>query len=104
RRPFVETTFSKEQGVFVAVTDYMKALAGSIAPWMPRAYTVLGTDGYGLSETREALRDYFEISADYIAHAALVALCRETLISKAQFRRQVVKLNIDPEKMDPLDR
>ncbi|MDO9318523.1 MAG: pyruvate dehydrogenase (acetyl-transferring), homodimeric type [Gammaproteobacteria bacterium] len=104
RRPFVETTFSKEQGVFVAVTDYMKALAGSIAPWMPRAYTVLGTDGYGLSETHEALRDYFEISPDYVAHAALVALYRETLISKAQFRRQVVKLSIDPEKMDPLDR
>ncbi|MDP1932926.1 MAG: pyruvate dehydrogenase (acetyl-transferring), homodimeric type [Gammaproteobacteria bacterium] len=102
--PYVKSTFSNELGVFVAVTDYMKALPSSIAPWMPRAYTVLGTDGYGLSETRETLRDFFEISADYIAHAALVSLYREKIISKAVFQKDVAGVRVNTDKIDPMER
>ncbi|MGB4247253.1 MAG: pyruvate dehydrogenase (acetyl-transferring), homodimeric type, partial [Pseudohongiellaceae bacterium] len=104
KTPYVRSVFSKELGVFVAVTDYMKALPASIAPWMPRAYTVLGTDGYGLSETRDTLRDFFEISAEYIAHAALVSLYREKIISKAVFQADVANLKVRPDKADPLAR
>ncbi|OGT70333.1 MAG: pyruvate dehydrogenase (acetyl-transferring), homodimeric type [Gammaproteobacteria bacterium RIFCSPLOWO2_02_FULL_57_10] len=104
RTPYVRSVFSKELGVFVAVTDYMKALPASIAPWMPCAYTVLGTDGYGLSETRDTLRDFFEVSAEYIAHAALVSLYREKIISKAVFQADVANLKVRPDKADPLAR
>lgn len=100
-KPFVQELFDKTHGSYVAVSDYMKALPRSIAPWMPDSYLVLGTDGYGLSESRETLRDYFEISPDYICHAALVGLQRTGEIDKKQFNKFSAELNIDPEKPDP---
>ncbi len=63
-----------ESGVFVAASDYMKALPLSIAPWIPGPYQVLGTDGFGMSEARPELRDHFEIDARFITLAALHAL------------------------------
>ncbi len=102
--PFVQQCFGEQAGVFVAVSDYMKALPQSIAPWMPGPYTVLGTDGFGLSETREALRDYFEISPDYIAHAALVSLYRSGELSAKAFKKALAGLRIDPDKADPMAR
>ena len=76
-RPYVETLLAGEDGVFVAASDYMKALPLSIARWLPGAYTVLGTDGYGLSESREALRDHFEVSKDWIVFGALSTLAQQ---------------------------
>ena len=104
RRSWLEESFRKESGVYVAVTDYIKALPNGISRWMPDAYTVLGTDGYGLSDTREALRDFFEISARHIAHAALVLLWREGGVSEQQWRQHAAVLAIDPDKADPLAR
>ncbi len=75
-RPYVEKLLREEEGVFVAASDYMKSLPLSIARWFPGEYTVLGTDGFGLSESRESLRDYFEVSRDWIAFAALSTLAR----------------------------
>ncbi|MXY51565.1 MAG: pyruvate dehydrogenase (acetyl-transferring), homodimeric type [Gammaproteobacteria bacterium] len=75
-RPYVETLLEGEEGIFVAASDYMKALPLSITRWLPNACTVLGTDGYGLSESREDLRDYFEVSRDWITFAALSTLAR----------------------------
>jgi pyruvate dehydrogenase E1 component len=75
-QPYVQRLLSSEQGVFVAASDYMKALPLQISPWVPGPYVVLGTDGFGLSEARPDLRDQFEVSAPWIAHAALVALAR----------------------------
>ena len=75
-RPYVETLLDGEEGIFVAASDYMKALPLSITRWLPGACTVLGTDGYGLSESREDLRDYFEVSRDWITFAALSTLAR----------------------------
>jgi pyruvate dehydrogenase E1 component len=100
----VETLFNNEEGVFIAVSDYMKSLANSIAKWMPGRYEVLGTDGFGLSESREDLRNFFEISDDYIIHAALSALYRDKSISKSVFNKQTASLNIDCEKVDPASR
>jgi pyruvate dehydrogenase E1 component len=71
--PYVARLLEEAGGVFVAATDYMKALPLGIAPWVPGRFMVLGTDGYGLSEGRPELRDHFEVSAAWIAYAALVA-------------------------------
>ena len=65
--PYVQSLLAKESGVFVAASDYMKALPGMISPWVPGPYTVLGTDGFGLSESRDRLRDYFEVSGEWVA-------------------------------------
>ncbi len=102
RVPYVQRLFANTNGAHVAVSDYMKALPGSIARWMPANYQVLGTDGYGLSETRASLRDYFEISTDYICHAALVGLLRDKQLSAAKFRKFASQLDIDPDKADPV--
>ncbi len=101
---YIEALFQGEDGVFVAATDYMKALPAMIARWIPGDYTVLGTDGYGLSESRPALRDYFEISADYMVHAALVGLHRSGRIDTATLVEQQRDLAIDRDKADPADR
>ena len=101
RVPFIKQLFSKTSGVTVAVSDYMKALPNSIASWMPENFTPLGTDGYGLSESRADLRDYFEISPDYICHAALVGLFRNESIDAATLKQQLKNLHVDVEKADP---
>jgi pyruvate dehydrogenase E1 component len=102
--PYLRKLFAEESGPVVAVTDYMKALPNSIARWMPSAYTALGTDGFGLSESRPELRDHFEICRRHIAQAALASLFREGRITKAVFKKQSAKLEIDSEKPDPMQR
>lgn len=77
RRSHIETLLAEESGVFVGVSDYMKAYAESVSQWIPGRYIALGTDGFGLSESREALRDYFEVDHSHIALAALNALREE---------------------------
>ena len=74
--PYVQSLLAGESGVFVAASDYMKALPGMISPWVPGPYTVLGTDGFGLSESRDRLRDHFEVSGEWIAFAALSTLAQ----------------------------
>ncbi len=101
RLPRLQSLFADCDGVFVATSDYMKALPNSIARWMPEHYLVLGTDGYGLSETRQALRRHFEISRDYICHAALLGLLRQGRLKKADFEKLVAGLDVDPDKQDP---
>ena len=104
RVPYVESLFAHCQGPVIAVTDYIKALPGSIARWMPASYTVLGTDGFGLSESREDLRDHFEVSATHIVHTALVALYRAGRIGEQQLQAQLAPLGIDAGKGDPAAR
>jgi len=72
--PWVAQLFRGEAGLFVAATDYMRALPESISRWVPGPYRTLGTDGFGLSESRAVLREHFGISADAIAGSALAAL------------------------------
>ena len=97
---YIQQLFNEEEGVFVAVTDYIKILANGIARWVPGHYEVLGTDGYGLSESRPNLRNHFEISPHYIAQAAIVALYSEGHIDKKTLRKQLSQLDIDPEKIN----
>ena len=101
---YVQKLFAKTKGVYVSASDYMKSLGNSLAPWMPSNYCVLGTDGYGMSETREDLRSYFEISTDYICHAALVGLFKVEKISSAELTQICKDLNVDPAKPNPIYR
>ncbi|MCB1688676.1 MAG: pyruvate dehydrogenase (acetyl-transferring), homodimeric type [Halioglobus sp.] len=89
RTPYIESLFAQSRGAIVAVTDYQKSLPGCIARWMPSTYTVLGTDGFGLSESRAALRDHFEVDTPHIVRAALTTLYRLGKISEQTLREQL---------------
>lgn len=102
--PYVKKLFENTGGSYVAATDYMKAFAKSIAPWMPNSFTALGTDGYGLSESRADLRDYFEISPDYICHAALVSLFKIGKLEASALKKHLKGLAIEADKVNPMDR
>jgi pyruvate dehydrogenase E1 component len=74
----VQRALAGAEGVFVAVTDFMKAMPAMIAAWLPGPLIALGTDGFGLSDSRAALRAHFEVDAEHIAHAAADALERRS--------------------------
>ena len=102
RRPYIARVLEGADGPFVAASDYMKALPDGIAKWLPGPLTSLGTDGFGRSETREALRDFFEIDHRHVAFAALVALARDGAIDAAIVQRAIADLDIDPTKANPM--
>jgi pyruvate dehydrogenase E1 component len=96
--PYVRELLEEEQGVFVAASDYMKALPLSIARWVPGPYVVLGTDGYGVSESRPDLRAYFEVSAEYIAYAAMASLAENGRVTRDELDSAAAKLEIRRDK------
>jgi pyruvate dehydrogenase E1 component len=100
---FLEQSLKRESGVFIAASDYLKALPASIARWLPGPAVLLGTDGYGRSETRTALRDFFEVDARHIAFAALSALAGQKRLKASVVNAARKKLEIDPSKRNPLD-
>ena len=105
RTAYVRKLFADENdSVLVAASDYMKALPNSIARWLPKCFVALGTDGFGLSESREALRDHFEISSAYIAAAALEALYRDGRVDKTSLLAHLHDLGIDADKSAAEDR
>lgn len=97
KEPYVKTLFKDEEGVFVAATDYMKSLPNSIARWMPEYYEVLGTDGYGLSESRECIRDYFEISSRCISQAAVSLMYRSGRIDDKRMSKLITALDLESD-------
>jgi pyruvate dehydrogenase E1 component len=101
RVPFVRRALKDAQGVLVAASDYMKVLPESIAQWLPRPLVALGTDGFGRSESRTALRDFFEVDAKHIVLATLTALAREKQIKLDVLQKAVKELGINPEKANP---
>ena len=98
----LEPQLADEKGVFVAASDYLKALPGSIAKWLPGTTILLGTDGYGRSDTRDCLRNFFEVDARHIAYAALGALAREKRVKMSLVKKARKQLDIDTEKANPL--
>ncbi len=94
--------FQRQPGVCVAATDYVKVLPSMIAPWAPGRLIPLGTDGYGRSDTRAALREYFEVDARFIALAALSGLADEGGIKRDKVRKAVKEMDLNPEKVSPL--
>ncbi len=101
RTPFVTEQLEDEQGVFVAASDYLKALPASIARWVPGPLTSLGTDGYGRSESRAELRNFFEVDARHITWATLVAMNRDGRFEKDDLLKAAKMLKIDPDKRNP---
>ena len=102
RLSYIEQCLAKERGVYVMASDYVKALPESIARWFPNPPVSLGTDGFGRSETREALRDHFEVDYRFIALGALSALAREGQIEYAVVVQAMKDLDIDPAKPNPI--
>lgn len=88
-------------GLYVAASDYVKALPNSVAKYFPGEFAVLGTDGFGLSEGRESLRDHFEVDAKHIVWTTLVNLVETGKIEKAVLSKARKKLKINPDKSDP---
>jgi len=101
RTSYLENILEHEEGVFVAVSDYMKIVPDQIAPWVPGGLTTLGTDGFGRSDTRPALRRFFEIDAEMTVVATLYALATEGEIRMDVVAQAIRDLKIDPEKPFP---
>ncbi|MHC4815301.1 MAG: pyruvate dehydrogenase (acetyl-transferring), homodimeric type [Planctomycetota bacterium] len=102
RRSYLERTLEGLRGPFVAVSDYMRLVSEQIARWVPGRMTVLGTDGFGRSDTREALRRHFEVDAAQIVYAALHALAEQGELEREVLPRALRQLEIDPEQVDPV--
>ncbi|PYR76886.1 MAG: pyruvate dehydrogenase (acetyl-transferring), homodimeric type [Acidobacteria bacterium] len=101
RVPYVTQCLKDAPGVFVAASDYLKVLPDSIDQWMPRKIRSLGTDGFGRSEDRAALRNFFEVDARFVTVATLAELWREGQIDASVVKQAIHDLQIDPEKKNP---
>ena len=101
RVPYVTQATKDAPGAFVAASDYVKVLPDVIDRWLPRPLHSLGTDGFGRSETRAALRDFFEVDARFIVLATLHALMQEKQVDAKVVAQAIKDLDIDPEKVDP---
>jgi pyruvate dehydrogenase E1 component len=102
RVPYVARTLEGVAGPFVAASDYMKAVADQIARWVPGRFVPLGTDGFGMSDTREGLRRHFEVDAESVVIAALDALKLEGRVEAAEVARALRELGYDPDKVEPM--
>jgi pyruvate dehydrogenase E1 component len=101
KKSYVEKLLEKEQGVFVAVSDFMRMVPDQIAPWVPGGLMTLGTDGFGRSETRANLRRFFEIDAESTVIATLYALANKGKIDRTVVAQAIKDLNVNPEKVFP---
>lgn len=99
---YVEQALAGAQGPFIAASDYMHLVAEQIAKWVPGRLVTLGTDGFGRSETREALRRHFEVDAPHIVFATLSTLAREGKVDKKTVQKAAKALDIDTEKINPV--
>ena len=102
RVPYVAQCLADAPGVLVAASDYLKVLPNLIDSWVPRRLASLGTDGFGRSEGRASLRDFFEVDARFIALATLYELMREGKIQASVVQKAIAELGINAEKPDPL--
>ncbi|WP_413893407.1 transketolase-like TK C-terminal-containing protein, partial [Candidatus Skiveiella danica] len=104
RVPFVSQQLAAHAGPVIASTDYMKAYAEQIRPFIPkgRSYRVLGTDGFGRSDFRSKLREHFEVNRHFIVVAALRSLADEGTIPMAKVAEAIKKYGIKTDKINPL--
>jgi len=101
-KSFVTSELEKTQGPIIAATDYVRLFADQIRPFVPRRYMVLGTDGYGRSDTREALRQFFAVDRHHIVVAALKALADEKEIALAVVTKAISDYKINPSALSPM--
>jgi pyruvate dehydrogenase E1 component len=102
RQPYVTRCLADTRGPVIAATDYIRLYAEQIRAYVPRRYVVLGTDGFGRSDTREKLRHFFEVDRHWITLAALTALADEGQIERSTVAEAIRKYAIDPDKPNPL--
>jgi pyruvate dehydrogenase E1 component len=102
RVPYITQQLEGQQGVLVAATDYLKSIPNMVSKWLPRRLAALGTDGFGRSEGRTSLREFFEVDARFIAIAALHELSIEKQIDKSVVEKAIKELGIDPDKLNPV--
>ena len=102
RKCYVEECLGDREGPFIAATDYMKIIPDQIQRWVPGRFVSLGTDGYGRSDARDALRQHFEVDERFIAAAALKALADEGALDQKTVSQAIEKYGIDPDRPDPV--
>jgi pyruvate dehydrogenase E1 component len=102
RAPYVQRCLEGRTGPFIAATDYMRAVPDQVRQWVPGRYHVLGTDGYGRSDSRAALRGFFEVDRRWIALAALKTLADDGQLDVATVTSAIVRFGIDPAKPNPV--
>ncbi|MBM4197746.1 MAG: pyruvate dehydrogenase (acetyl-transferring), homodimeric type [Gammaproteobacteria bacterium] len=102
RRPYVQRMLGSQGGPFIAATDYMRIVPDQVRQWVPGRYVTLGTDGYGRSDSRAALRDHFEVDRRYIVVAALKALCDDGVMDAAAVGQVIRTLGLDPARPNPV--
>ncbi len=100
--PYVTQCIGDAPGVIVAATDYLKTLPNMISKWVPRRMATLGTDGFGRSEGRASLRDFFEVDAKFIALATLHELALDGKVEASVVEKAIQELGINPEKWNPV--
>ncbi|BCM82039.1 pyruvate dehydrogenase (acetyl-transferring), homodimeric type [Methylobacterium indicum] len=98
---YVETCLSSRQGPVIAATDYMRLFADQIRPYVPGRYKVLGTDGFGRSDYRVRLREFFEVNRYWVVVAALKSLAEEGAVPAAKVAEAIAKYGLNPEKPAP---
>jgi len=101
QRSHVEICLGQTEGPVIAATDYIRAFAEQIRAFVPRRYVVLGTDGFGRSDTREKLRGFFEVDRHYVTVAALKALADDGALPVAKVAEAMKRYGIDPAKPAP---
>jgi pyruvate dehydrogenase E1 component len=99
--PYVTQVTKDAPGVFVSASDYLKVLPDSIDKWLPKKLQSLGTDGFGRSDSRAALRNFFEVDAKFIVLSTLYALMQEKQVSPEDVAKAIKDLGIDTEKLNP---
>jgi pyruvate dehydrogenase E1 component len=100
--PYVTSALSTSEGPIVAVTDFVKAVPDMVSRWVPRRFVPLGTDGYGRSDTRAALRRHFETDAAHVVVAVLSALAADGKAKQSEVAKAIARYGIDPDAPDPL--
>jgi len=102
RVPYISQVLGEFRGPYVAATDYMRMVPDQVRQWVPGRYHVLGTDGFGRSDSRAALRHFFEVDHRYVVVAALKALADEGTLDRGTVRKAIEAFGIDPEKPNPV--
>jgi pyruvate dehydrogenase E1 component len=101
RKTWIETSLEGHDGPVVAATDYMRAFADQIRPWIDAPYRVLGTDGYGRSDYRKTLRSFFEVDRHHVVLAALTELAKTGEVDADAPTKAIESYDIDPERPAP---
>jgi pyruvate dehydrogenase E1 component len=102
RTSYIEQCLGERPGPYIAATDYMKIVPDQIQRWVPGTFVSLGTDGYGRSDGREALRQHFEVDKRFIAVTSLKALADDGVLDQKTVAQAIEKYGIDPDRPDPV--